>query len=211
MDRKEFIEQTRATYWNVHDDLKDKTLPELQKICKNDQLPFAVCALNVTGDLNLGMMMRTASLFGAERFIIYGRHNYDSRTTVGAQNYIEVVKSGSINHGELELDLSEFWHTMTDYCYLPIFFDNDGTSLYDFDFNVIDTFNEWYGMRPDGSQYNQYKPCLVFGNEGMGIPEELKKDRYVLTIPQRGVLRSLNVSAAASIAINHFSQYYSKK
>jgi tRNA G18 (ribose-2'-O)-methylase SpoU len=89
MDRKEFIEQTRATYWNVHDDLKDKTLPELQKICKNDQLPFAVCALNVTGDLNLGMMMRTASLFGAERFIIYGRHNYDSRTTVGAQNYLE--------------------------------------------------------------------------------------------------------------------------
>ena len=210
MDRKEQIEQTKATYWNVRDELKDKTLPELQEICKNDQLPFAVCALNITGDLNLGIMLRTASLMGAERFIIYGRHNYDSRTTVGAQNYIDVVKSGSINLQERELELREFWTTMEDYRYVPIFFDTDGTSLYEFDFNVIDEFNYWYNVWYSVLN-KQYRPCLVFGNEGMGIPEELKMGHYVLTIPQRGVLRSLNVSAAASIAISYFSQYYSKK
>lgn len=200
MDRKELIEQTRATYWNVRDDLKDKTLPELQDICRDAILPFAVCALNVTGDLNLGIMMRTAALMGAEKFIIYGRHNYDSRTTVGAQNYIEVVKAGSINHNG-EIDYSQFWITLFERGYVPIFFDTGGQSLGTFDMKEISLMRS-----------RNWKPCLIFGNEGLGIPQELLNKELaplVLTIPQRGVLRSLNVSAAASIAIHHFSSFLS--
>ncbi len=199
MDRKELIEQTRATYWNVRDDLKDKTLPELQDICRDAILPFAVCALNVTGDLNLGIMMRTAALMGAEKFIIYGRHNYDSRTTVGAQNYIEVVKAGSINHNG-EIDYSQFIPLMANHQYSPVFFDTGGIPLPELD------MTKYTGMR----KHFGYIPCLIFGNEGLGIPKELTDSVGTLvTIPQRGVLRSLNVSAAASIAIHHFSSFLS--
>lgn len=190
---------SEATYWNVRDELKDRTLPELQEIVKKDILPFSVCALNVTGDLNLGIMMRTASLMGAERFIIYGKQGYDRRTTIGAQNYINVLKAGSIIRGTEELDYSHFIPLMANYRLSPIFFDTGGTPLADVDMSYYADLTKIFG----------YTPCLIFGNEGMGIPAELTKGATVVTIPQRGVLRSLNVSAAASIAIHHFSNFLS--
>jgi tRNA G18 (ribose-2'-O)-methylase SpoU len=45
------------------------------------------------------------------------------------------------------------------------------------------------------------KPLLIFGNEATGIPEKyLTEEHYSIT--QTGVIRSLNVSSAAAIAIN---------
>jgi tRNA G18 (ribose-2'-O)-methylase SpoU len=47
------------------------------------------------------------------------------------------------------------------------------------------------------------KPCLVFGSESKGIPQEIVNDSRaeVVAIPQVGVIRSYNVSAAAAIAM----------
>jgi tRNA G18 (ribose-2'-O)-methylase SpoU len=43
-------------------------------------------------------------------------------------------------------------------------------------------------------------PCLVFGNEGYGLPDSFIGNDQRISIAQRGVARSLNVSAAAAIA-----------
>lgn len=194
MTRQDIIDESMSKFWNVRDEYKGKTLEELQTICRNDALPFAVCAVNITGDLNLGMMIRTASVFGAERFFIYGRHGYDRRSTVGAQNYIEIVKIGHIDRGTTELDYSELIPSLEDAGYTPIFIETGYDSLYGFDpaFDI-----------PENT-----KPCLVFGNEGVGIPKEIIVEENAYSIPQRGVLRSLNVSSAATVAINYLSQLY---
>lgn len=193
--QQEVTANTLATYWNVKDEHKDKTLDQLRQVCDADSLPFAVCAINITGDLNLGIMMRTASLLGAERFIVYGKHAYDRRSTVGAHNYIDVVKSGSIDRGgSLEIDYSEFFPIMNSFGYQPVFFETGGRPL--------ETFDPKYSI----GQYK--KPCLVFGNEGIGIEPSLLVDQVVISIHQRGVLRSFNVCAAASIAIEHTSRYF---
>lgn len=198
MSRQEIIADTIATHWNVRDELKTNTLEELQQIARDASLPFAVCAINVTGDLNLGMMVRTACLMGAERFIVYGRHGFDRRSTVGAQNYIDIVKAGSIaRNGSLEIDYDEFHPTMNSFGYHPVFIETGGRSLYE--------FNPVYGIR------RHTKPCLVFGNEGLGIEPSLLRGEEVYSIPQRGVLRSLNVCAAASIAIAYTSNYFVTK
>lgn len=200
MSRQEIVAQTMAQYWNVRDELKDKSLDELKAIVKQDSLPFAVCALNVTGDLNLGIMMRTASLMGAEKFVIYGRHGFDRRSAVGAQNYIDIIKAGSLVPNTEEIDYTDFFPTMKRLGYEPIFFDTGGVDLTS---STIDTMHRHCAAM-------KVKPCLVFGNEGLGIPNELTNGSIIITIPQRGVLRSLNVGAAASIAIHRFSEYYSK-
>ena len=190
MNRAAIIEESISSYWNVRDEYKGLSLDELRNVCERDSLPFAVCAINVTGDLNLGVMVRTASLMGAERFIVYGKQRYDRRSTVGAQNYIDVVKAGSMDRsGTFTVDYSDFFPAMNRYGYEPIFVETGGESIYDFDFT------------PNG-----LKPCLVFGNEGIGIDPQLMKGHRIVSIPQRGVLRSLNVCAAASIAIAHFAQ-----
>jgi len=50
-------------------------------------------------------------------------------------------------------------------------------------------------------------PCLVFGNENSGIPTCLTDKYLCFHIPQRGVIRSLNVASAAAVAMYEFSKY----
>lgn len=187
MDRKEMRQDIASQAWNVQDQYKGLSLDDLRAISDQARLPYAVCAINITGDLNIGMMLRSACLMGAERFIIYGRKKFDKRTTVGAQNYIDVVSiDAKESTHSIELNYDNFFTTMSEYGYAPVFFDTGGTPLDEFCF--VDT---WLDT----------KPCLVFGNEGMGLPVELTKGREIVSIPQRGVMRSLNVSSAASIVM----------
>lgn len=192
--RETIIEENVSNHWNVRDDLKGKSLEELKAMQNASSLPFAVCAVNITGDLNLGIMMRTACVAGAERFIIYGKHGYDRRTTVGAHNYIDIVKAGSIDRGgTLEVDWSRFHDTLRNLDYYPVYLETNCQWIYEFD------------PFPDMRDYG-LKPCLVFGNEGIGLPGAITCGaRHMYSIPQRGVLRSLNVCAAASIAIEYVS------
>ncbi len=189
--KKNIINNTIDNYWNVRDDLKDLKKEEIQEIAKESTLPFAVLALNVTGELNIGMIMRTACLMGAELFIIYGHPKIDGRSTVGAHNWLNIKIVDARIPNSIELDYTKLYPTLAELNYQPIFFDTGGISINDLDMKSI------------------LKPCLIFGNEGLGIPKEVIQNNTIVTIPQRGVLRSLNVSNAASIAIFHFSNYLS--
>ena len=62
-----------SNFWNVHDELKGLSIDQLQEIQKKESFPFAVCVLNLTGDLNTGMIARTACIHGAQEFIVFGR------------------------------------------------------------------------------------------------------------------------------------------
>ena len=202
--RQEMVEKSIAEFWNVRDDLKDRSLEQLQSIVSADRLPYAVCAVNITGDLNVGMMIRAASLLGAERFILYGSTKFDRRSTVGAQNYIDLVKvNAKENQHSQEIDYSLFHPTMIKYRYIPVFIETDGMPL-------VDGLTETLKMIKVGTDptYN-YKPCLVFGNEGIGLPKTLTDKMIKLAITQRGVLRSFNVSSAASIAMYEMSKILS--
>ncbi len=190
--KKNIINNTINNYWNVRDDLKHLKKEEIQEIAKASSLPFAVLALNVTGELNIGMMMRTACLMGAELFIIYGHPKIDGRSTVGAHNWLNIKIIDARIPNSIELDYTKLYPALAELNYQPIFFDTGGISINQLDMTAI-----------------KQKPCLIFGNEGLGIPKEVIQNNTIVTIPQRGVLRSLNVSNAASIAIFHFSNYFS--
>ena len=193
--KKTMINNTINNYWNVRDELKNLKREEIQEIAKEAILPFAVLALNVTGELNIGMMMRTACLMGAELFIIYGHPKIDCRSTVGAHNWLNIKIVDARIPDSIELDYTKLYPTLAELNYTPIFFDTGGISINNLDMKFTCT---------------NKKPCLIFGNEGLGIPKEVIQDHTIVTIPQRGVLRSLNVSNAASIAIFHFSNYLSQ-
>ncbi len=198
--KDEIKKDMRESGFNVHKRYDALTVPELQKVCENDRNQFAVCALSVTGDLNVGSMIRTASLYGAEKFFIFGRRKYDRRGVVGANNYIDVeaieglVKS---DDGELQgFDDTWFWANMIASPYTPIFIEQGGHVLGTFDWNEL-----WKDWPPT------HKPCLVFGNENRGIPDNIMNlDMYprssIVTIPQRGVIRSHNVSVASGIVMH---------
>lgn len=187
---REIVKNTVATFFNVRDEYKDKTVEEIRQIAAKESFPFAVCALNIEGDLNIGMMIRTASLMGAERFIIYGRRKFDSRSMVGANNYFPVDKiDGLTPTGEIDLRLPTVLLSMG---YIPIFIEQGGVSLETANWALYDRIAQ---LKP------AKKICFVFGNESTGIPPEMMINYTVISIPQQGVLRSLNVAAATSMVL----------
>ena len=176
-----------ATDLNVRNDLKNHSYEQILEIQNSLTLPYAVAAINVNGDLNLGTIMRSAVLFTAERFLLFGNKRFDRRSTVGAQNYIAFDKI-ECDIVENEVDQSIFYNTLKEYDYIPVFIETNGK-----DINYVD----WKTI---------HRPCLVFGNEGYGISQKFIGDNQIVSIPQRGVMRSLNVASAASIACYLVSQ-----
>jgi hypothetical protein len=89
---QKIIRDTASKHFNVADVYKNNSYQKNVEICRKDRLPFSVGTINITGELNVGMMIRSACLFGAEKFYTFGRKKYDKRSTVGAENYLDIVQ-----------------------------------------------------------------------------------------------------------------------
>jgi len=194
---KKIIADTTSNHYNVREEFKNNTVEQNVEICNSDRLPFSVGCINVTGELNIGMMVRTASLLGAENFYIFGRRKFDKRSTVGAEKYINIVQhvyDDPINSDEDMLNaLRELGKTHR------IFLCEHGGRQLRHDNEVF------YSC-------STKKPLFIFGSESHGIPELITNQKVDsdydmqwnyeferISIPQRGVLRSFNVSAAMAI------------
>lgn len=184
-------EQVLRQNYNVHDHLKHLSVAELQQTYKEAALPYAICAINIDSSLNMGTMIRSACLLGAERFLVFGKTSYDKRACVGAQNYIPIERlEGRLPNGELDINI--FNDLLAKYDYVPCFVEQGGRPITD--------LHQVKLARPQ-------KPCLVLGSEGLGIPKHFYENSpYVFSVPQVGILRSFNVSAAAAIALWQASQ-----
>lgn len=177
-----FNAQFSSMDWNIKDSFKGKSLEEINSI--QPKKGFSVAAVNTEKGLNVGTMMRTAVIFGADEFIVLGNKKYDKRSTVGAQNYIKVSKF-NIQEG------NQYIHDN----YLRIFMDTD---FPEFDAAAVKRLKFW-------SSSMKLRPCFIFGNEKDGIPPEMYNEwNFKFSIKQYGVLRSLNVAVAAGIVMEKY-------
>lgn len=175
----------KLTPFNVTADLQHLSVDELRTIAQTRQMPYAVALANITGDLNTGVIIRSACVLGAQRVFIFGKKKYDRRSTVGAHHYIE------LHHFESDSEMTPFdWSNAMAIIrvngYTPILIEQGGSPLYEFAPETLPT-----------------PACLVFGAEETGIPQEICANEQCYAIPQPGIIRSLNVSTAAGIAMWH--------
>lgn len=186
---KEEVNKDTTHLLNVRDEYQSLSIPELQNITKKDRKKFSLSLLNVTGDLNIGVAVRTAHLLGAKEVFIFGRRKYDIRSTVDADKYFPVHKIAALKD-DLTIDPDVVYNTLcVENSYEPILLEHGGIPI------------------------NKYLPnrnfSLIIGNEGRGIDQEIL-DRFCnfsrVSIPQLGVMRSYNASAAASIAMYELSR-----
>lgn len=198
---KEMIDETVKNSFNVRDDLKDNTVEENKKIHDSDRLPFRICCLNIEGDLNIGTILRSASLLGCEKAYVFGRKKFDARSMVGVGNYMDIEKIHGLTPDN-EIDVDAFDKFCVAARIYPIFIEQGGTL-----FNEVD----WPVLYDSIKYLNVGRLCFVFGNEATGIPKELIQHRMktVYSIPQYGVLRSYNVAASANIVMWDFVKQYS--
>jgi tRNA G18 (ribose-2'-O)-methylase SpoU len=141
--------------------------------------------LNLDGNMNIAMSIRTAAVLGISDVWVVGRRKYDARPEVGSHNYINVHKVGELTNP------LEFFETNK---LLPILLEQGGTPLEDF------TFKQYIS--------NEDKHvCFIMGSESHGFSKEwltILKDFPKITISQYGMVRSLNVSIAASIVLYEY-------
>ena len=180
---------------NVHDGLKEKTVSELKHLTAETVFPFQVCCLNLTSDLNISTIIRSSHLFGAEKVVVFGRRKIDNRGLVGAAHYTTVDKVWGIKENCFEIDEELFYDYCNSHKLFPVFIEQGGTNVYEYDWQSMNNTVMSDGM----------KPFLVLGTENSGIPEKVIKmfEKYdIVSIPQRGVLRSFNCSAAFSVVMS---------
>jgi tRNA G18 (ribose-2'-O)-methylase SpoU len=191
------IEETNSKHYNVRDEYKDNTVEQNIAITRSEQRKFSVGCINITGELNVGMMLRSACLFGAENFYIFGRKKFDRRSTVGAEKYMNIVQytfDAPIHADEqLLIELRKLNTT-----HRVLLCEQGGMTL---------------GHDTEGFYASNPRPPLfLFGSESHGIPELILNQKLDskydmgwyheferISIPQRGVLRSFNVSSAMAI------------
>jgi tRNA G18 (ribose-2'-O)-methylase SpoU len=177
---------------NVHDDMKHLSVEELYDEVQKDRFPFHVICFNLLGEANIGAIIRSAILHGAEKVWIFGRHRYDRRSTVGAHHYIDIETVDGFadpNTGEFS---PEKWNELIDSNFLyPMFVEQGGIMLHNFDW--VDEIHS--------AQVLGATPAIVMGNETNGIPDNIlfKRGFPIISIPQRGVIRSFNVATAMNM------------
>jgi tRNA G18 (ribose-2'-O)-methylase SpoU len=185
------MEEPTLLKYNVHTPLQSLPVSTVKSLSEKTALPLVLMMYNLNGDMNVGMSIRSAVIFGCSDVYIVGKKRYDRRPEVGAKNYIKFHRVATIQPSFfLENKL------------VPIFVEQGGTPIEEFSFKPY----------LPGNLLEGWKVCLVMGSESFGIPMETFKDLKapIVSISQYGVLRSLNVSVATGIVLYEYSKQWRK-
>lgn len=197
---KEKFQEIETQFFNVRSDLQGLPLENIVEEQKRNVLPFSVCALNLSGELNIGTMIRTAVIFGAEKFYIFGRRKFDRRSLVGSNNYIEIEAVDGFKPNSMEIDPAKFINFMEYNKFEPYF---------------VEQRDSYFTYEPEDVPIRKHhnKNLIVFGSENSGIPDEIFRyyeynliPHSIITIPQYGVMRSLNVGVACGIVLYNIAR-----
>ena len=137
---------------------------------------------NLEHDLNIGSIVRTANAFNVGAVHIVGRRKWNRRGAMVTDRYLEIM------HHPSPEDLAQ-WAREHDYHLVAV--DNmEGSTQLE------------HTELPE-------RCLLIFGQESTGIsPELLATAEKFVCIPQFGSTRSMNVAAAAAIAMHWWIAHY---
>ncbi len=179
-----------SSYSNNQIDSQSLIMAQIPK-----RYPEKVCCLNLKGNMNVGQIIRTASLFNMAEVFVLGRRAYDKRTTVGMQHYIPVNRFFAANgiHSE-KLDLVKIRGLFISWTkiYTLVMVEHGGNSLENLHTILKDL---------DYSNNKILPLMFIMGSEDHGIPDELMDlpGIFRISIPQFGAGCSFNVSNAFAI------------
>ena len=160
---------------NVIDKFKGRSEAEIVKELDAKDHGLVIALENTERDFNMGTIVRSANAFGVRQIYVIGRRQWNKRGAMMTDKYLHVQYVSST---------AEFVELMRSENREIIAIDNIPGSV-----NMSET------SLPE-------RAVLVFGQEGPGISEEMTQaaDKMV-AIEQFGSTRSINVGAAATVAM----------
>lgn len=171
---------TNALSKNAVDKFQNMEAHQIREAIANGRSELVNVCMNLTSDFNKSSIVRSSNAFLCRETIFVGGKNYDRRGTVGTHHF-EVIK-----HADTLEETVEYLHaegyTVWAVDNLP---DHNPQSIYDVELPL--------------------KSAFVYGEEQRGLSEdEIALCDGMLYIPQRGVVRSLNVAQAAAVMMAEY-------
>jgi hypothetical protein len=85
-----------AIKYNVHTPFQGFAPERCSEIADKLSIPVHLMLLNLDGNMNVAMSVRSAAVLGISDVWIVGRRKYDARPEVGAKHYVRVHKTGDL-------------------------------------------------------------------------------------------------------------------
>jgi len=171
---------------NVIDSLKDFAIPDIANYCQSNSIPASVAMINIGGDFNLSTMIRNANFFGFRSVHYVGKKKWDKRGSVGTHHYTPIYHHKDEESFLLQLSGRTIIAVENN---IPEYSDKT-MNLFDFDF------------------CDSKHPIFVFGEENKGLSNlVLDRANIILTIPNYGSVRSLNVGTTSGIVMGVYRNF----
>jgi tRNA G18 (ribose-2'-O)-methylase SpoU len=140
-----------------------------------ERLPLAVAAVNLSYNLNLGVLVRSAEAAGARHVMVVGNDAHHRGAAMGADAWVEVLVFPT--HEAMTAEARGLGY------------------------QIVAVQQSPGAERFDEADYPP-RPCIVLGSEGPGLPPWLcAAADLVVEIPLRGAIDSLNVASAGAIVL----------
>lgn len=160
---------------NVIDEFKGQPQADIIRALDTNGVKLEVAIENIERDFNMGSIVRTANAFGVRHVHVIGRRQWNKRGAMATDKYM---------HMEYHPTVAEFVQAMRAQTKRIVCVDNVQNA------------------EPLQSAEHTLHDVLVFGSEGAGIsPTLLSNADSTVTIKQQGSTRSMNVAAAAAVAM----------
>ena len=164
---------------NLIDDSKGMTNEQVFDKLSRKRNTLEIAIENVEHDFNIGSIVRTANSFNVNKVHIIGKKKYNRRGAMCTDKYLEIIHHAT---------LSAFLATQNDR-------------------ELVAIENNTPRALPLHSKSFAQNTTLIFGSENNGITDELlKKSHDVRYIESFGSTRSVNVGAAAAIAMYEWTR-----
>lgn len=162
---------------NVRDEFKGKSNEYIKGSLATRRNNFILMFENALRDFNFSALIRASNAFACESIIYSGFRKYDPRGAVGTGHYENIYHVDDL---EYQINL---------YKELGYIFAVAESDIYEKS-QMLPTY-QW----PD-------KVIVMFGEEGTGVRDEfIELADVVISIPQIGSVRSMNVASSAHIMI----------
>ena len=171
---------------NVLDSLKDLAIPEIADYCHSKSIPASVAMINIGGDFNLSTMVRNANFFGFRSVHYVGKKKWDKRGSVGTHHYTPMY-----HHKDEPSFISQL----------------SGRTVIAIENNIPNYSHKTHNLFHYEFN-NVVEPIFLFGEENRGLSDFiLDKSNIILTIPNYGSVRSLNVGTTSGIVMGIYRNF----
>ncbi len=171
---------------NVIDRLKDYSIPDIANYCHSSSIPASVAMVNINGDFNLSTMVRNANFFGFRSVHYIGKKKWDKRGSVGTHHYTPMYF-----HKDEQSFISQC-------C---------GRTIIAIENNIPEYIHKTVNLF-DYQYHDTTEPIFLFGEENRGLSDFiLSRSDIILTIPNYGSVRSLNVGTTSGIVMGIYRNF----